>query len=78
MPTFIRVRDPKTKHEFDVPVTSPLLRQGQVEPIKASRYPPSPVARRPKHYIKPAGRSASREPVASSETAGKATTSKES
>lgn len=59
---YVRVKDPDTKHEFDVPETSYLLRRGLVARIKEERFPPSPVPRRPKHYIKPAGRSAPRSP----------------
>lgn len=58
---FIRVRDPETKHEFDVPEVSPLLRKGLVKRVKADRYPPSTRVRRPKHHLNLAGRSAAQE-----------------
>lgn len=60
-PMYVRVKDPDTKHEFDVREDSALLRKGRVERVKDDRYPPSRVARRPKHHIKLAGRAASRE-----------------
>lgn len=60
-PMYVRVRDLSTKHEYDVRETSPLLARGAVELVKEDRYPPSPVARRPKHYVNLAGRTASRE-----------------
>jgi len=50
LPPFIRVRDPETKHEFDVRETSLLLRRELVTVVKQAAYPPSPVARRTKHH----------------------------
>lgn len=58
---YVRVRDRSTKHEYDVRETSPLLAKDLVERIKDDRYPPSPVARRPKHHLNLAGHEASRE-----------------
>lgn len=58
---YVRVKDRSTGHEYDVREDSPLLRKDRVERIKSDRYPPSPRARRPKHHIKLAGRTASRE-----------------
>lgn len=58
---FIRVKDPETKHEFDVPETDPRLRDGRLERVKEKTYPPSSYVRHPKHYVKLAGRTASRE-----------------
>lgn len=60
-PMYVRVKDESTGHEFDVREDSLLLRKGRVKPVKAKEYPPSAVARRPKHHIKLAGRTASRE-----------------
>lgn len=51
MPTYVRVKDPSTGHEFDVPETSSLLRRGLVKPVKGDRYPPSHYPRRAKHRI---------------------------
>ena len=48
---YIRVKDPSTGHEFDVPERSSLLRRGLVRPIKGDRYPPSHYPRRAKHHI---------------------------
>lgn len=53
MPTYIRVRDPETKHEWDEPEGSALIRRGRVTPIKADRYPPVTIPRPPKHYLAP-------------------------
>lgn len=61
-PTYVRVKDPSTGHEFDVRETSPLLAKGLVERVKDDRYPPSPVARRPKFHTDLAGRPATRKP----------------
>ena len=60
MPTFIWVKDPDTKHEFDVLETSPLLRKELVVPVKPVRFPPSPVPRRTKYHTNLAGQSAAR------------------
>jgi hypothetical protein len=60
-PLWIRVKDPQTGHEFDRLETDPAVVTGRFERVKAKQYPPSPIARRPKHYIKLAGRTASRE-----------------
>lgn len=60
-PMYIRVKDESTGHEFDVREDSLLLRRERVKPVKAKEYPPSRVARLPKHHIKLAGRTASRE-----------------
>lgn len=48
---FIRVRDPQTRHEFDVPEDSSLLAAELVEPVKQDRYPPSQYPRPPKHHL---------------------------
>jgi hypothetical protein len=58
---YVRVKDESTGHEFDVREDSLLLRKERVKPVKAKEYPPSRVARLPKHHIKLAGRTASRE-----------------
>lgn len=59
---FVRVKDPSTGHEFDVPETSMLLRRGLVRRVKSARYPPSPVRRRKKYHLNLAGPSATRSP----------------
>lgn len=46
---YLRVKDPSTGHEFDVPSDSILLAKGRVVPVKAKRYPPSPAPRPAKH-----------------------------
>ena len=48
---FIRVKDPSTGHEFDVPEKSSLLRKGLVKPVNKKHYPPSQYPRRAKHHI---------------------------
>lgn len=60
-PMYVRVKDESTGHEFDVREDSLLLRRERVKRIKAKEYPPSNVARRPKHHLDLAGRTASRE-----------------
>lgn len=47
--TYIRVRDTRTRHEFDVPDTDPRI--GSVfQPVRKSIYPPSSLPRPAKHY----------------------------
>lgn len=58
---FVRVRDPETKHQFDVPKGDPRIADGRLVPMSENRWPPSNVIRPPKHHIKLAGRTASRE-----------------
>ncbi|MFE5309701.1 hypothetical protein [Isoptericola sp. NPDC056605] len=59
---FIRVKDPSTGHEFDVPEADPRLADGRLKRVKDERYPPSTLVRHPKHCPpKLAGRTASRE-----------------
>lgn len=53
---FIRVKDPSTGHEFDVHEDSILLRRGLVQHVKPRLYPPSAVARPPKHHTTLSGR----------------------
>ncbi|NKG22207.1 hypothetical protein [Paeniglutamicibacter terrestris] len=48
---FIRVRDPKTRHEFDVPETSKRLASGFYVAIKSDKYPPAIKPRKPKHFV---------------------------
>lgn len=57
---FIRVKDPSTGHEFDVPEDSALLRRGLVVAVKSDRYPPSRFPRLGKNRIKLAGQTPSR------------------
>ena len=49
---YIRVKDPRTGHEFDVPENSVLLRRGLVKHVKEKAYPPARYPRRPKHHLK--------------------------
>lgn len=59
---FIRVRDPKTGHEFDRREDDKALAEGRFVPVKGDRYQPSPYPRPAKHRpLKLAGRPASRE-----------------
>jgi len=58
---YVRVKDTETGHEFDRRENDPGVISGRFVPVKSKQYPPSPIARRPKHYIKLAGRTASRE-----------------
>lgn len=60
MTTYVRVKDPDTGHEFDVPEGSALLTKGRVTPVKSDRYPPAAQTRRPKHRLNLAGRSTTR------------------
>lgn len=48
---FIRVRDPETKHEFDVPESDKRLTSGLYEPVKSSKYPPVSRPRPAKHFV---------------------------
>ena len=60
---FIRVKDPETGHEFDVPETDWRIGEGIFVPIKSDRYPPIDRARRPKHQlIQPKRATNSKEP----------------
>lgn len=77
MTTFVRVRDNDTKHQFDVPEGDPrigvcLALLGRKD-WPASRYP-----RPPKHHVKLAGRTASREAAVAPAAEAEATTPKES
>jgi hypothetical protein len=55
----VRVKDPRTGHEFDRREDDPAVISGRFERVKPKLYPPSPRPRPAKH--KPAGLSASRE-----------------
>lgn|GEM_PF-2650226 len=59
---FIRVIDPSTGHQFDVPETDPRLPDGRLRRMSEKQWPPSEIIRHPKHCPpKLAGRTASRE-----------------
>jgi hypothetical protein len=73
---WIRVKDPKTGHEFDRQENDPAVLSGRFEQVKPKFYPPSPLPRPTKHHTKLAGRSASRE-TATSVEASEATPLKE-
>lgn len=66
-PRWVRVRDPRTGHEFDRREDDPAVISGRFVRTKPERYPPSwqprPAKYRPR---KLAGLSASREPTARS------------
>lgn len=49
--TFVRVKDPATGHEFDLPETDPRIASGAVKRVTKAHYPSSSVARRPKHNV---------------------------
>lgn len=50
MPYFVRVKDPSTGHQFDVPETDPRI--GKVfTALDSDRYPRARSPRPPKHYI---------------------------
>ena len=66
MTTYVWVKDRTTKHEFDIPEGDKRIGV-QFDLVKQDRYPPSVRQRPPKHHIKLAGRSASRESAASTE-----------
>lgn len=57
---FVRVRDPETGHEFDLPEDHLLIRRGSVVRVKPKQYPPASRPRRPKHHVDLAGQSAAR------------------
>lgn len=67
MPTYVRVKDPDTGHEFDIPEDHPFVTDGVVKLVKSKEYPPSPIERPRKHHIELAGQSASRQPDTSPE-----------
>lgn len=48
---FVRVKDPSTGHEFDVPETDWRLKQSRFTRVKQDRYPPVDRPRRAKHHI---------------------------
>ena len=60
---YVRVRDPQTRHEFDMPETHPHIAKGLVEHVKPKLYPPSPLMRRPKHHLDLAVNAATPEPA---------------
>lgn len=49
---YIRVKDPATGHEFDVPENSVLLRKGLVRRVRKDHYPPATVRRATKYHPK--------------------------
>ncbi|GIG27187.1 hypothetical protein [Cellulomonas denverensis] len=57
---YVRVKDKDTGHEFDVPESSRLIRDGHVTRVKDERFPPAEQARPPKHHLNLAGRSTTR------------------
>lgn len=65
---FVRVRDRDTKHEYDLPENDRRIGVS-VDLVKAKRYPPSTVQRRPKHHLRLAGRPVPRQPESSGEGA---------
>lgn len=61
-PMWVRVRDPKTGHEFDRRDDDPAVLSGRFVRVKQKRFPPANQPRRPKHHLNLAGLSASRVP----------------
>ena len=47
---FVRVKDKSTGHEFDVPESDPRIGKS-LTALSKKDYPPSTVARRPKHHV---------------------------
>ena len=62
---FIRVRDPETRHEFDVPETDKRLTSGLYIPVKSVKYPPAPRPRPAKHHV--ASKGVTRKPSSAAE-----------
>ncbi|GMA26199.1 hypothetical protein GCM10025864_39580 [Luteimicrobium album] len=58
---FVRVRDPSTGHQFDVPETDRRIGVS-LALLDRPHFPPSRYPRPPKHHLNLAGQSASREP----------------
>lgn len=52
MPTFVRVKDEGTGHEFDVLDSNPLI-GGPLRLVNKPQYPPAWMARRPKYNVGP-------------------------
>jgi hypothetical protein len=48
---FVRVKDPSTGHEFDVPEHDWRLKAAMFTPVKADRYPPVARPRAPKFHV---------------------------
>lgn len=48
---YIRVKEPTSGHEFDRPEGDPLIELGLLVLLDSPRWPPSDVARPPKHHI---------------------------
>lgn len=63
-PLWVRVRDPKTGHEFDRRTDDPAVVSGRFVVVKPKQYPPVAQPRRTKHHLNLAGLSASRVPAA--------------
>lgn len=61
-PLWVRVRDPKTGHEFDRRTDDPAVVSGRFVRVKPKQYPPVAQPRRMKHHLNLAGLSASRVP----------------
>ena len=59
---YVRVKDPTTRHEFDLPEQHPHIRKGLVEVVKPKQYPPSPLMRRPKHHTRLAAQTVAQKP----------------
>jgi len=61
VPTYVRVKDNDTKHEFDVREGDRRIGES-LTLLNRKSYPPSNRQRPPKHHLNLAGQSASREP----------------
>ena len=64
---FVRVKDPDTGHEFDLPEGHRLIRLDLVRPVKSKRYPPSARPRAAKHHLNFTGRPVGDQPNPSGE-----------
>jgi len=58
---FIRVKDSRTRHEFDVPENDWRIETGDFTPVKSDRFPPVEIPRRPKYHVQPAPRAEKKE-----------------
>lgn len=72
---FVRVKDPRTGHEFDRRADDPAVISGRFVQVKPKQYPPSPYPRPAKHKL--AGLLASRETEAAPVVPDEATPEKE-
>ena len=51
MTTYVRVKDPSSGHQFDLPAEHPWITSGEVIPLRSKRWPDVEQARPAKHHI---------------------------